>query len=106
MGLKVFRLHEGRLQFIEVREVKQGDIIVTGETSMAQLGEVRLREVGIDDFPLLNGAPPTPAELAQRAIWDTDSRKATARGNLRAALKRAMPDATEQGLDAAVRGRP
>ena len=46
----------------------------------------------------MNYNPPTKKELedAKKALADKDKEA------LKAALKRAMPDATEQGLDAAV----
>lgn len=69
MKLKAFRLEQGKLCYIDTREAREGDIIVTGETSVANLSEVQLREATTSDFPGLMGSGPTKQE-SQRARLD------------------------------------
>ena len=105
MKLKVFKLKNGKLEYTGIREVREGDIILEGETSMAET--VHLREASTSDFPGLFGAGPTKAELKRAGEALKAEREAKDKAALKASLKRAMPDATEQGLDAAVnKGKP
>jgi hypothetical protein len=90
MKFKVFKLKNGKLEYAGIREVQAGDIIVEGQTSMA---EVSLRE---------SATPPTRKELSDAALAVKAEKERQGKEALKAALKRAMPNATEQGLDAAV----
>jgi hypothetical protein len=91
MRLKVFKLKNGKLEYTGIREVQQGDVILEGETSMAET--VHLREAA--------GVGPTQAELEKAR----QSLKAEANEGLKAAFKRLRPDATERELDVMVSGK-
>ncbi len=90
MNLKVFKLHNGKLEFVGIREVRQGDAILEGETPVT---EVSLRE---------SATPPTQKELAAAALAVKADKERQGKEALKASLKRAMPGISEQGLDAAV----
>jgi hypothetical protein len=111
MELKVFRLKEGKLEFIGLREPKAGDAIIEGSTSMAEVRpgvlalreSLDLKEASTSDFPLLFGTepvPPTPAELAaaKKSLNDKGNRA------LADSYKQAHPGATEKEIDAFVQG--
>ena len=92
MKLKVFSLRDGKLEFKGNREVQVGDIIVEGQTSMAET--VHLRE---------SFAGPTREEL-QRARQEL---KAEAEAKARAALKASFKKMglSDQAAEIAARGR-
>ena len=105
MQLKTFRLKEGKLEFIGLREPKTGDCIVEGETSMAEVipGVLALRESSTSDFPMLFGkpAPPTQAELA-RARQSLKGKDKEALAN---SYKQTHPQATPAEISAFCQGR-
>lgn len=80
MRLKFFRLRDGKLEYMGIHEVMQGDAILEGESSMAEVSAgselLSLRE---------SYAGPTAEEM--RASW-----------------KRFCPNASEKELDILVSG--
>jgi len=93
MRHKVFKLEQGKLFYIDTREAKEGDIIVTGETSMANLSEVQLREGTEDmDARLANLAKAQAAEKLKTAEYRKDVDQHVARIKAKtAAINRANP---------------
>jgi len=96
MKHKTFKLEQGKLVYIDTREAKEGDIIVTGETSMANLSEVNpitLREGTEDmDARLANLAKAQAIEKSKTAEYRKDVDKFVARIKAKtAAINRANP---------------
>ena len=96
MKFRVYRLKNGKLEYIDFREAKAGDAILAGETSVAEVArsvEVHLREGLI--------AGPTPEEInrARKMLKDEATEK------VRASWKRLIPNATTRQLDILASGR-
>ena len=105
MKLKVFKLRDGKLEYVGVREVRAGDIIVEGQTSMAET--VHLREARIEDLnrEILAGLSGKEKEDFERGLHNMGMTNPDDRDALRAAFKRLRPDATERELDIMVSGK-
>jgi hypothetical protein len=109
MQLKVFRLKDGKLELTGTREVRLGDAIIEGGTSMTEVrpGVIALKEKSTSDFPLLFGTEsvkptlPTQAELANaRLAIQADKKKELAKS-----YKAAHPGATDKEVAAFTQGR-
>jgi len=126
MKHKTFKLEQGKLVYIDTREAKEGDIIVTGETSMANLSEVQLRE-GTEDIGdrIANLAKAQAAEKLKTAEYRRDVDKFVARikaktaainaanptlqaehsEKLEASIRRAHPEYTAEQVKTFLKGR-
>ena len=126
MKHKTFKLEQGKLVYIDTREAKEGDIIVTGETSMANLSEVQLRE-GTEDIGdrIANLAKAQAIEKSKTADIRKDVDKVVAatkaktaainRANptlqaeqtakLEASIRRAHPEYTDKQVRTFIKGR-
>ena len=126
MKHKTFKLEQGKLVYIDTREAKEGDIIVTGETSMANLSEVQLRE-GTEDIGdrIANLAKAQAIEKSKTAEYRKDVDKFVARikaktaainaanptlqaehsEKLEASIRRAHPEYTAEQVKTFLKGR-
>jgi hypothetical protein len=106
MKLKVFKLKGGKLEFVGMREVRAGDIIVEGETSMAET--IHLRESRRDQFYAEMRESLTTDEQRRnfnRGLEALGISEGADRETLRQSVKKAYPDLTDQGVEAFIQGR-
>lgn len=80
MQLKVFKLKNGKLQYTGIREVREGDAILDGDTSMTETVHLEESDKGKQDLP--------------------DDKAA-----LKTSFKRLKPTATDKELDIMVSGK-
>jgi len=125
MKHKTFKLEQGKLVYIDTREAREGDIIVTGETSMANLSEVQLREGEDIGDRIANLAKAQAAEKLKTAEYAKDVDKFVARikaktaainaanptlqaehsEKLEASIRRAHPEYTAEQVKTFLKGR-
>jgi len=125
MKHKTFKLEQGKLVYLDTREAREGDIIVTGETSMANLSEVQLREGEDIGDRIANLAKAQAAEKLKTAEYAKDVDKFVARikaktaainaanptlqaehsEKLEASIRRAHPEYTAEQVKTFLKGR-
>ena len=128
MKHKTFKLEQGKLVYIDTREAREGDIIVTGETSMANLSEVNpitLREGENIEDRIANLAKAQAIEKSKTAEYRKDVDKFVARikaktaainaanptlqaehsEKLEASIRRAHPEYTAEQVKTFLKGR-
>lgn len=102
LQLKVFKLKDGKLQFAGIREVRSGDIIVEGETSMAEtvhLRESKLEDVNAEILASLTGKEREAFKRGLRNVGQPDPERAT----LKQSFKRL--GMSDQEAEIAAKGR-
>ncbi len=108
MRHKVFKMVSGRLEFVGIRELRDGDAIIEGQTSMAEtVHTVQLRESRLNDLNLeiLAGLSGKEKEDFKRGLRIAGIPDPEGRAALRESFRRLHPEWTEAQLEVAVKGR-
>lgn len=109
MELKVFRLENGKLRYLGIREVREGDIILDGDTSMAET--VHLRESWDLNAEILRDLPPEKKEAFRAGLRSLGMPDPGERAALRTVFKdifvaQGLPEEhADRAADVASKGR-
>jgi len=105
MKLKVFKLKNGKLEFLGIREVQSGDIIVEGETSMAET--VHLRESRLDDVhsEILGKLNEEQKEAFKSSLRSMGMPDPETRAALEVSIRRLHPEYSDEQVQTFVKGR-